>query len=76
MQDLCEMWRHAVARVLSQLQGPAVEPVEGAQLVMEEPPEPGMGDIAFPLFLFAKRVRRSPAQLAQQLCTQIGRAHV
>lgn len=51
MQDLCEMWRHAVARVLSQLQGPAVEPVEGAQLVMEEPPEPGMGDIAFPLFL-------------------------
>ncbi len=63
------MWRHAVARVLSQLQGPAVEPVEGAQLVMEEPPEPGMGDIAFPLFLFAKRVRRSPAQLAQQLCT-------
>ncbi len=52
----------------------AVNSVEG--FVAEEsdfsfPPNPDMGDIAFPCFKFAKQLKKAPPQVAQDLCTSL-----
>src|SRR3989338_9128899 len=35
--------------------------------VIEQPPDPAMGDYALPCFAFAKAARKSPGQLAQEV---------
>jgi arginyl-tRNA synthetase len=44
-------------------------PLDAAQIeaLFETPPSPHMGDLAFPCFTLAKVLRRSPAQIAQEL---------
>ncbi len=38
---------------------------------MKLPPNPDMGDIAFPCFMLAKTLRKSPADIADSLCEEI-----
>lgn len=40
-------------------------------LMLEYPPDPDMGDIALPCFKFSKKLRRSPAQIAELLASSI-----
>jgi arginyl-tRNA synthetase len=47
--------------------------VAGAQITFDEPPE-GMGDLAFPCFALSKKLRRGPAQIAQELAAAAGKA--
>ncbi len=37
---------------------------ESIDLIVEKPPKPEMGDLAFPLFSFAKMFRKNPAEIA------------
>ena len=37
------------------------------ELTLQKPPKPEMGDIAFPLFTYAKALKSSPQQIAQTL---------
>ena len=39
--------------------------------VIEQPPDPAMGDYALPCFAFAKAARKSPVQLAQEFAKQL-----
>lgn len=41
-------------------------------LVPETPPNPDLGDIAFPMFPFARILRTSPAQIAQEVVRRLG----
>src|SRR4051812_36741253 len=38
---------------------------------LEIPPDPKLGDFAFPCFKLAKQYRKSPPQVAQQILTQL-----
>ncbi|MBQ3038358.1 MAG: arginine--tRNA ligase [Clostridia bacterium] len=38
--------------------------------VMEIPPEPKLGDIAFPCFILAKALRKAPPMIAAELCKE------
>ena len=38
--------------------------------LLEKPPEPSLGDIAFPCFILAKKEKKAPAQIAQALAEQ------
>ena len=38
--------------------------------VMETPPEPKLGDIAFPCFVLAKTLRKAPPMIAQELVSE------
>jgi len=44
---------------------------EKVESMLETPPNPAMGDIAFPCFQLAKALRKAPPQIAQELAEQI-----
>ncbi len=63
MRKYQELWRGAVAAALSTMSG---SPITPESVVVETPPRPEMGDIAFPMFSFAKILRKAPAAIAQE----------
>jgi arginyl-tRNA synthetase len=72
MQKYQELWRDAVASTLSQLVISASgSPVGSESLVIETPPRPDMGDIAFPMFPFAKVLRKAPPLIAQEVARSL-----
>ena len=38
---------------------------------IEVPPNPKMGDYAFPCFILAKKLKKNPVEIAQDLATKI-----
>nr|WP_322922788.1 arginine--tRNA ligase [Paenibacillus sp. SGZ-1014] len=51
-------------------------PIEQLIQMLETPPSPTLGDLAFPCFTLAKSWRRSPIQIAAELCERLNRATV
>jgi arginyl-tRNA synthetase len=45
--------------------------IDPAQVIAEKPPNPLMGDIGFPMFSFAKILRKGPPQVAQMVCEKL-----
>ena len=74
LKAIREKWTVRVLRGLERLAANAgVECGDFAdRLVPGTPPRGDMGDLAFPLFPFAKDFRRSPASLARELAEQLG----
>ncbi len=61
-------WRRLIAAALSDLLAQAGAPaVDPDSLVVETPPRPDMGDIAFPMFPFAKVLRKGPPLIAVEV---------
>lgn len=48
--------------------------IDGAEIekMMETPPDPAMGDAALPCFKLAKRFRKSPAAIAEEIRQELG----
>ncbi|MCL2810422.1 MAG: arginine--tRNA ligase [Clostridia bacterium] len=46
-------------------------PTEQVRALLEVPPDPAMGDYAFPCFLLAKQLRKAPPLIAQALCEKL-----
>lgn len=68
MIEVKEQWKIAVAATLNALiqeRGADTPPVKPAGLVVETPPKPEMGDLAFPMFPFAKIFRSAPQEIAR-----------
>ena len=66
-QTICEM----AAKVLNSADESGVwEPFELNELI-EQPPNPEMGDYALPCFSFAKSLRRSPIKIAEELADKL-----
>ena len=74
LKAIREKWRVRVLRGLERLaSNSGVEKGGFAdRLVPGTPPRGDMGDLAFPLFPFAKDFRRSPASLARELAEHLG----
>ncbi|MDR2432953.1 MAG: arginine--tRNA ligase [Treponema sp.] len=71
--DFKEPWKIRIAAALSTLMRESgIEGgVTSAQLGAEAPPDPAMGDIGFPMFSYAKLLRKGPPQIAAQVCARL-----
>ena len=72
MKKYRERWRAIVAGRLAELAADCgAAQLDARALVIETPPQPEMGDIAFPMFPFARALRKAPAAIAQEVARRI-----
>ncbi|MCX7031555.1 MAG: arginine--tRNA ligase, partial [Spirochaetes bacterium] len=76
MRNYRERWRELVRGVLSSMQREAGLPADipADALPPETPPNLQMGDIAFPLFGFAKTLRTAPPLIAREVARRLAAA--
>jgi arginyl-tRNA synthetase len=67
MYDYKEPWKLKIAEILSGFNG-SIDP---AQVIAEIPPKSEMGDLGFPMFGFAKLLKKGPAQIAQMIAAEL-----
>ena len=63
-----ELYKEAVAQCLA---APLGETVENVKAMLRLPPEPEMGDYAFPCFPLAKAWKQAPQQIATRLADEV-----
>ena len=66
MKTVQDLWKQRVHAVLSAL-WPATAPALACEEIVAETPKPELGDLAFPLFSYAKVLRQGPPVLAKQV---------
>ncbi len=66
-----EEWKNFVQDSLQKIYEDAGHEGVLQPLVMQVPPKPEMGDLAFPLFSYAKAFGKAPNMIAQELCSFI-----
>jgi len=71
MQQIRETWKTIVEQELeayaTEVLGSAEAITASGSLSVQKPPKPEMGDIAFPLFIYAKALRTAPFKIATLL---------
>ena len=68
MYDYKTPWKIRIAEALTAFVkeiDPNADIIKPEQVVGENPPDPAMGDIGFPMFSYAKVLRKAPPQIAQ-----------
>jgi arginyl-tRNA synthetase len=67
MYDYKEAWKNKITLALNEILSEAgiEERINETQVIAEKPPNPEMGDIGFPMFSFAKILRKGPPQIAR-----------
>ena len=67
MYDYKLYWKEKIAFVVNTLLTDAdiSEKITPEQVIAEDPPNPELGDIGFPMFSFSKILRKGPPQIAQ-----------
>ncbi len=73
MNDAAREWIALVCKALNGLRGESGAPIEAAEIVAEVPPKPELGDLAFPMFPYAKRLRKAPGLIAESLVAELER---
>ncbi|MDR2135558.1 MAG: arginine--tRNA ligase, partial [Treponema sp.] len=75
MLDYRNPWRLRVAGALNALfrEAGLEAALEASQIVVEAPPRPELGDLAFPMFGYAKLLRKGPPWIAQALRDRLSR---
>ena len=75
MEQLRNTWKTIVTDELShyaaEIFGTDEAVVDAGPLVVQKPPKVELGDLAFPLFVYAKVFRKAPQVLAQELCNRL-----
>lgn len=74
MAELKAAWIEVMARSMEQYGESlslSVELPEKEQISVSKPPKPEMGDLAFPMFPYAKLFRRSPLEIAREMLPQV-----
>jgi arginyl-tRNA synthetase len=72
MNKYREQWRTIVAGALQGLAAETgAQEIDAASLVPETPPRPELGDIAFPMFPFARVLKKAPPAIAQEIARRI-----
>jgi len=68
MKSYRDQWRQIIAEALRDFASETgAGPVDEGSVVVETPPKPEMGDIAFPMFPFAKTLRKGPPVIAAEV---------
>ncbi|HAE22614.1 MAG TPA: arginine--tRNA ligase [Spirochaetaceae bacterium] len=76
MKHIREQWKVLLAGAIGQLareKGVELSPA-AADIVVETPPKPELGDIGFPMFSFSKALRMGPPQIALALVERLAGA--
>jgi len=71
MTQLQDVWKQRIHTVLSAMWPAEVPALAYADIVAEVPPKPELGDLAFPLFSYAKVLRQGPPVLAKQIAAAL-----
>ncbi|MDR0503220.1 MAG: arginine--tRNA ligase [Treponema sp.] len=73
MYDYIAPWKIKVFQALGVILSEAgiKEEIDPSAVIAEIPPNPEMGDIGFPMFSYAKILRKGPAQIAQMAADKI-----
>jgi len=73
MYDFRQPWKIKVASALNEILNDAGinENIKPDQVTAENPPNPEMGDIGFPMFGYAKLLRKGPPQIAQMAAEKL-----
>lgn len=75
MRQLRDTWKTLVGREIeayaNEMATAGMQIAELGELVVQKPPKPELGDIAFPLFAYAKAFRTAPHKLAGLLCERL-----
>jgi arginyl-tRNA synthetase len=73
MHDYKYPWKISIAQALNALlkEAGTSEEIGSAQIIAENPPSPEMGDIGFPMFSYAKMLRKGPPIIAQMVCKRL-----
>jgi arginyl-tRNA synthetase len=77
MYDYRNPWKARIARALSRvmqdagIEGAAGASIEPSRIVAEIPPQPELGDLGFPMFSFAKLLRKGPPWIAQAVAAAL-----
>ena len=75
MRQLRDTWKALVLRELKDYASEVNVPQEAVDaagdLVVQKPPKPELGDLAFPLFVYAKALRTAPQKIAQILMQRL-----
>lgn len=64
-------WRELVYAAAGDLGGGEID-LDLERIPLETPPKPELGDLAIPMFIFSKPLRKAPALIAQELCAFLG----
>jgi len=72
MRRYRDTWRERIAQALAAAAADAgVTALDTSALVTETPPRPDMGDIAFPMFPFARVFRKAPPVIAKEIAARL-----
>jgi arginyl-tRNA synthetase len=74
MNEYRDKWRTTIFHILEKLSpvpGQLKNQISPRDMIAETPPNPELGDIAFPMFGFAKLFRRSPRSIAEHVAKEI-----
>ena len=70
LKHMRDTWKQRVCEALKTLagrSGTGIPPEHLAQLPVETPPDPGLGDLAFPMFPFARYLKTAPQVIAEEV---------
>jgi arginyl-tRNA synthetase len=67
MKNLQDLWKKRFHAELERLHAGQGQSLGVEQVIAETPPKPEMGDLAFPMFGYAKSLRMAPPLLSKQL---------
>ena len=67
-------YKKAAAEIIASVMDSEQLTAEQAERLMAVPPNPDMGDAAFPCFTLAKAFRKAPPAIAAELCEKVGEA--
>jgi len=63
-----EKWKQIVHRAIEAEAGTRIDP---DTVIIENPPRPELGDLAFPMFPFARLLKQSPNRIAEEISRRI-----
>jgi arginyl-tRNA synthetase len=74
MQELKEQWKKLIAASLKTSAEKAGISLDNPddKIIVETPPKPEMGDLAFPMFPFARDFRKAPPAIAAEVVAALG----
>ncbi len=75
LQQMKEYWKETIsAQILEIARESGIDEAlvkDVGELVVQTPPKPELGDLAFPLFPYAKLLRSAPAKIVQLVCDRL-----
>jgi arginyl-tRNA synthetase len=68
MNPIKEKWQHLMQEALNELlKKQNTEPLTPEAIIFETPPRPELGDMAFPMFPYARHLKKAPPEIAKSV---------